>query len=397
MILCRNGHENPDGATVCAVCQVPIDVDPERDSATTETTTPVESKPAATPSQPRVSLAAASLSARAGDKVATQIRVENPGGVDDSYQFQVLGESAPWAAFDPAGLSLAAGGSGTVTLTFTAPAEATGVHPYEVRTTSQQVPASPVSTVGLLEVVAPTETPKPVPETAALSAELAPQISKGSTVGEHDLTVRNESAAPVTVQPAATEGQSDVALAFEPAALTVAPGQSATAHVRVTPQRAMLVGSDRTHRFGIDVGQGVKVAGGMVQQPRVSKRVLAAAVVALLVVVGVVIGLVASGGSSSQPKVTVPDVSNRSTADAITALLSACESPCFTIGTPSLKFDSTDPGTVLATSPPAGQIVSRGSTIGLFISRGPFKISCGLPCRVGIFNSVKQVLVQQGQ
>ena len=393
MILCRNGHENPDGAKVCAVCQVPIDVDPERDA---EPTPPVESKPTPTPSQPRVSLAGASLSAKAGDKVETEIRVENPGGVDDSYQLQVLGESAPWASLDPTTLSVAAGASGTVKLTFSPPASTTGVHPYEVRITSQQVPASPVSTVGLLEVVAPTETPKPEPAAPTLSAELQPQISKGSTVGEHELTVRNASDAAVTSQPSAIEGQSDVALTFEPAALTVAPGQSATAKVSVSPRQALWAGRERTYRFGVDVGQGVKIAGAMVQQPRVSRRVLAAAAVAVLVLLGIVLGLVESGGSS-QPKVTVPAVAGKTTVDAISTLLNNCQNPCFVIGDPSLAFDSRDPGTVIASAPPEGQVVSRGTKVTLIVSRGPFKISCGLPCQVAIVKNIKQILVQQGQ
>ena len=393
MILCRNGHENPDGAKVCAVCQVPIDVDPERDA---EPTPPVESKPAPTPSQPRVSLAGASLSAKAGDKAETEIRVENPGGVDDSYQLQVLGEAAAWAALEPKDLSLAAGASGTVKLTFGPPASTTGVHPYEVRVASQQLPASPVSTVGLLEIVAPTETPKPPPEAKKLSAGLQPQISKGRTVGEHELTVRNDSDVAVTSQPSATDGQSDVALTFEPATLTVAPGQSATSHVRVSPRRMLLLGQDRTHRFGVDAGQGVMVAGAMVQQPRVPRGVLLAAA---LVIIGAVIGIAVAVGSggSSQPQVTVPDVGNKSTADAITTLLNQCQSPCFVIGSPSLVFDSTTPGTVLRTDPAANTVVSRGSTVTLIVSRGPFKVSCGIACRADIFKDVKQVQIQLGQ
>ena len=380
MILCRNGHENPDGATVCAVCQVPIDVGPEREP---ETTTPVESKPTPTPSQPRVSLAAASLSARAGDKVETEIRVENPGGVDDSYQFQVLGEAASWASVDPEDLSLAAGASGTVTLTFSPPASTTGVHPYEVRITSQQVPASPVSTVGLLEIVAPTETPKPPPEARTLSAELAPQISKGRTVGEHELTVRNESDAAMTCQPSATEGQSDVALTFEPATVTIAPGQSATAQVRVSPQRMLLLGRERTHRFGVDVGQGLKVAGAMVQQPRLSRGVLVAAAVAIIAaVVGIAIA-VGTGGSTT--KATIPDVAGQDFTTASSALqnnVTGCNRPCFNVVLAGTFSETVPEGTTISTNPQAGTVADRGSDVTLVVSRG----KCPVPCFRGVIN-----------
>lgn len=380
MILCRNGHENPDGTKVCAVCQVPIDVDPERDA---EPTTPVESKPTPTPSQPRVSLAGASLSAKAGDKVETEIRVENPGGVDDSYQLQVLGEAGAWAALDPTDLSLAAGASGTVKLIFSPPASTTGVHPYEVRVASQQLPASPVSTVGLLEIVAPTETPKPPPEAKTLSAELQPQISKGRTVGEHDLTVRNDSDAAVTSQPSATEGQSDVALTFEPATITVAPGQSATTHVRVSPRRMLLLGQDRTHRFGIDAGQGVMVAGAMVQQPRVPKGVLLAAALAII---GAVIGIaVAVGSGGSTPKATIPNVAGQDFTQASGALqnnVTGCNPPCFNVVLAGTFSDTAPEGTTVGTNPQAGTVADRGSNVTLIVSRG----KCPTPCFRGVIH-----------
>ena len=212
-------------------------------------------------------------------------------------------------------------------------------------------------------------------------------------MGEHELTVRNDSDAAVTSQPSATEGQSDVTLTFEPATLTIAPGQSAVAHVRVSPQRMLLLGRERTHRFGIDAGQGVKVAGAMVQQPRLPRGMLLAAALAIVAaVVGIAIAV--GTGGSSQPKVTVPSVAGSSTADAINTLLTTCQSPCFVIAAPSLVFDSRDPGTVIATAPAEGAVVSRGTKVALIVSRGPLKVSCGIVCQTGIFNSVKQATLK---
>jgi hypothetical protein len=133
----------------------------------------------------------------------------------------------------------------------------------------------------------------------------------------------------------------------------------------------LLLGGERTHRFAVDVGQGLKVAGAMVQQPRVSKLVAGVAAVAALVVIGIVVGLVASGGSS-QPQVTVKDVASQDEITAFNTLKNACTpTPCFDISLAGQFSDTVTKGIAIGTNPAAGTVVPHGSAVTLILSYGP--------------------------
>lgn len=131
MILCRNGHANPDGATVCSVCGVPIG-----SPAAAQQAPP----PSAPPAQPRVSLSESSLSGGSGGECRCEVRVENPGQAADEYELTLLGEAAPFGVLEPASLSLAAGAAAVSWLTFRGPP--TTALAYEVRVSSKQGAAS---------------------------------------------------------------------------------------------------------------------------------------------------------------------------------------------------------------------------------------------------------------
>ena len=144
MILCKNGHQNPDGATTCAVCGIDI--------------TPMPVKPPLpSPAPPLVTLSETSLRTAVDNEVASQIRIDNVGGVTDEFEITLLGEAAAFGSVEPSSLAIEPAASGVAQVTFRPPASASGALAFEARVTSQQLPAEPVSTLGLVEITAPSE------------------------------------------------------------------------------------------------------------------------------------------------------------------------------------------------------------------------------------------------
>jgi hypothetical protein len=182
MILCKNGHPNPDGATYCAVCRVYIDagarVEPE-EPPQLDTSLPT---PALQSAKPVVSLSDASLRVAPGSEVTCEIRVQNPGAVSDDYTVELVGEASAWALVDPWLLSLASGETGTAWARFTPEPSAVGSGPvpFQVKVTSRQLLDEPVSVLGVVEVGSPPPAaPAPTsagrsPSRSAVPGALAP-------------------------------------------------------------------------------------------------------------------------------------------------------------------------------------------------------------------------------
>lgn len=348
MILCRNGHENRDGATVCVVCGVPLGGPAE-----------VEEPVAAKPVPPRVSLAEESLRVAPGGEVGCEVRVENPGEVAGEFGLTVLGEAAAFASVAPGSLSLAAGAGGVATVTFRPPVSAAGAVPFEVRVTSQALPEEPVSAVGLVEVAAAPV----VAAGAGLSAELRPPTSKGRLVGVHELLVHNGGSAAAESRPAGAGADGAVEVAVDPAALTIAPGESAVARVRVTPRRPLWLGKERTLPFRLRVAPDVAVDGAMVQQARLPLR-LALPLAAAAVAVAVIVPIVSSGSSGgSQPTVPVPNVIGLDEPTALDVLHNVGLD-----GEIKRRFSVTPPfGQVVGTDPAVGTVIPTDQKVLLFV------------------------------
>ena len=98
MILCPNGHENPDGSTYCGHPGCNLYIDPNAPPAPA----PVE------PGQPEplVSLSPPSLEVAAGGEASFQVLLESRAATPESYEVKVTGEAATWATLDPPSLEL---------------------------------------------------------------------------------------------------------------------------------------------------------------------------------------------------------------------------------------------------------------------------------------------------
>ena len=177
MILCKNGHTNPDGATYCSVCQTYI--------SSTENlaeTPPAPPQPPLVPppepkaAQPVLSLSHVSLTVVLGERVTCDVRLHNPGTVRDEYTVEVSGEAADWAVVDPWLVALEPGATGTAVLTFmpspsTTPRDSV---PFEVRAASRQLVDQPASVQGVLEITAPVAPLPELPPPAAPVSAPAP-------------------------------------------------------------------------------------------------------------------------------------------------------------------------------------------------------------------------------
>jgi hypothetical protein len=131
----------------------------------------------------------------------------------------------------------------------------------------------------------------PAPAEVAITARLEPLTSKGSTYGDHTVTVDNVGSAPASAALQGVDPSDGVTFGFDPVVLAVPPGASAAARVRVSPRQPVLVGLSRTFPFQVVIapegGLPVTADGRLVQRPRVPLWLLG--VVALLVVIVAII------------------------------------------------------------------------------------------------------------
>lgn len=189
MILCKNGHPNPEGSTYCRVCRVYIDADARR---VEPEPAPPPAEPQAPPSPPQseaaspiVSLSEMSLNAPPGGEASCEVRLQNPGAVADEYTVEVVGEASEWALVDPWHLSLAPGAVATAWATFrpdaaAAPGKAV---PFQVTVTSKLLLDRPVSALGVLQLAAAPSPPSPpTPPSPAPAQPLPPRETAMASV-----------------------------------------------------------------------------------------------------------------------------------------------------------------------------------------------------------------------
>jgi hypothetical protein len=261
VILCPNGHENPDGTTYCSQCFSYIDA-----SAPTV-------EPPLQPDQPEplVSLSPPSLAVPPGGEGSCDVLLESRAETSEHYDVEITGEAASWAAVDPASLELAPAAVGAARLTFRPPASAVpgGEFPYAVKVASRERPEAPALVSGRLQLGSPVSAPAPPGvSTPALAVQLRPETSKGRTGAEHVLIVQNLSADTVTSEPTAVIPDSGVAIAFDPPSAAVPAGGTVAIRVRVRPRETLWLGR-RDHAFRVLVAHDAEVTGVMVQRPRV--------------------------------------------------------------------------------------------------------------------------------
>jgi hypothetical protein len=137
VILCRNGHSNPDGSTVCSACGVAI----------ASATAPPPPPPVVPAVEPRVSLSDQSPTVGSGGDARCEVLVENPGAVKDVYTLTLTGQAAEYGVLEPSALTVVGNGSAVSWLTLRPPEGHTPLA-FEVKVQSQDTSVPPVSVTG---------------------------------------------------------------------------------------------------------------------------------------------------------------------------------------------------------------------------------------------------------
>jgi hypothetical protein len=195
------------------------------------------------------SLSIIDLAVEPGAQAATTIRVRNTGSIVDRFDIDVVGPAAAWARVEPPSLSLFPGAEGTATIAFV-PARAStpraGTFPYGVRVRPAADPRGSTVEEGHVTVA---------PFTVA-TAEIAPQTSRGSRRGHHEVVVANRGNAPVEVVVAAVDPDRRLRLAVEPQRAVVVPEAQATFGVDVRVDDPFPFGPNRPRPFLVSVEPG---------------------------------------------------------------------------------------------------------------------------------------------
>jgi hypothetical protein len=193
-------------------------------------------------------LAPTDLTVDPGSQASTTIRVRNSGSIVDRFDIDVVGVSG-WVLVDPPSLSLFPGAEGTATITFAPPRASVpraGTVTFGVRVRPAADPRGSTVEEGHVTV-----TPF-----SAVTADIAPQTSRGSRQGRHEVSVANGGNAPVEVVVAAVDPDRRLILAVDPPRAVVAPEQRAAFGVSVRVDDAFPFGPRRPRPFQVNVAPG---------------------------------------------------------------------------------------------------------------------------------------------
>ncbi len=193
-------------------------------------------------------LAPVELTVDPGSHVQTTIRVRNAGSIVDRFDIDVVGVSG-WVLVDPAALSLFPGAEGTATITFApprAPTPRAGTLPFGVRVRPAADPRGSTVEEGRVTV-----TPF-----SAVSADIAPQTSRGSRGGRHEVAVENQGNAPVEVVVTAVDPDRRLILSVDPQRTVITPEQRAGFGVGVRVDDPFPFGPRRPRPFQVNVAPG---------------------------------------------------------------------------------------------------------------------------------------------
>lgn len=216
-----------------------------------------------------------------GGTASCAVRIRNTGDVVDSYTVSVVGDAARWATAMPAVLSLFPGGEGEVTVAFQPPRSpdllARAID-FGVRVQAAEDPEGSFVEEGVVTV-------EPFVE---ITARLTPRTSEAKRKAKHVVAVENNGNAPVRVELSASDPDELLAFGIKPSSLTIDPGRTEHADVRVAARQGFLRGGDRHRPFQTvvspTVGAPPQVLEGTLVQRAGLPRFVPALVAAVVVI-----------------------------------------------------------------------------------------------------------------
>ena len=181
------------------------------------------------------------LTVEPGSQVTAIIRVRNTGSIVDRFDITVVGD-ADWVRVDPPSLSLFPGSEESATITFAPPRShlpRAGTYPFGVLVKPEARPADATVEEGRITV-------SPF---VAVSAEIAPQTSRASRVGQHQVMVDNRGNAPADIAVTAVDPDRRLTLGVQPPRAVVGPNERAGFGISVEVDDRFPFGPSRPRPF----------------------------------------------------------------------------------------------------------------------------------------------------
>jgi hypothetical protein len=188
------------------------------------------------------------LRVEAGQETSLVVRIRNRGSIVDQFDIHIVGPTTGWAVVDPPSLRLFPDKEGEARVTFRpprGPEPTADTYPFGVAVRAAADPTAATVEEGHI-VVAPF---------VQLASQVAPQTSRGSMSGNHDLTVKNigNAVAEVTI----TASDPDQLLNFEvmPSRVGLRAGGSATVRAKVKPKSTIFMGGSKRIPFQLQIDE----------------------------------------------------------------------------------------------------------------------------------------------
>jgi hypothetical protein len=177
------------------------------------------------------------------------VRVRNTGVVVDQFTVTVLGDAAGWTTITPPVLSLFPGTDGTVELRFSPPRTAThaaGPMVFGVRVIPTEDSDGSVVEEGSIDLQPFTE----------IVAKLTPRTSEAKRSARHEVSVDNKGNTTIEAEVGASDPDEQLAFEVKPIILTVAPGDTGRASVKVGARKGFARGAQKHRPFTVTVSPG---------------------------------------------------------------------------------------------------------------------------------------------
>src|SRR3954454_14499193 len=184
-----------------------------------------------------------------GAEASVEVTVRNDSEIVDEYALQLLGDAGQWSAVEPERLQLMPGTAAAVRVTFRPPRDASlapGPRPIGLKVASLERPDTSSVVEGMLDV-------KPF---EALSVDLFPRTSHGSSGGKHEVAIDNRGNNRLQVHLNASDPDNVLRFRFSPPVVDSEPGTASFARLRVRHKRRFLRGPSRLRPFTVFVERG---------------------------------------------------------------------------------------------------------------------------------------------
>lgn len=228
-----------------------------------------------------VSILTPVVTVQPGGEGVVEVRIRNTGTVVDQFAFNLVGQASAWARCEPPVISLFPNAEETVRVHFTPPrssAVTAGLLPYGVRVTCQEDKEFSVVEEASVQISG----------FSSVEAKVVPRTSEGKRTATHRIEITNTGNAVVEAEAWASDPDELLAIDVEPNHLSIQPGATEVAKVKV----AAVKGPSRSPRripFQVHVEGGsapVQVEGAFEQRAKSSSLLVfvAIAVVAAMLV-----------------------------------------------------------------------------------------------------------------